>query len=238
MTSELGWKAILFYLLYQLQGKLDHYSLIILMTVVITSGFIQIGYILGQAALDKYVNAAIEILDKDVKSEKDENVETTRSAAKRSQQHNQYPNAFFCFLDNTTYATPQTRLNNVSKLRVSRFCWLHPMDGRGGGFAREPFLGCSEDGCCLLVSVPPLPCCFFAANHRSLSFSVAGQQRFRGPRVSTLQRTRLHHVGRRRFRSRVCAARRRWPSLFRGRPIGASQSSDGCAVAIKPAKWL
>lgn len=72
MTSELGWKAILFYLLYHLQGKLDHYSLIILMTVVITSGFIQIGYILGQAALDKYVNAAIEILDKDVKSEKDE----------------------------------------------------------------------------------------------------------------------------------------------------------------------
>ena len=65
MTSELGWKAILFYLLYHLQGKLDHYSLVMLMTVVITSGFIQIGYILGQAALDKYVNAAVEILDND-----------------------------------------------------------------------------------------------------------------------------------------------------------------------------
>lgn len=65
MTSELGWKAILFYLLYHLQGKLDHYSLVMLMTVVITSGFIQIGYILGQAALDKYINAAVEILDKD-----------------------------------------------------------------------------------------------------------------------------------------------------------------------------
>ena len=65
MTSEFGWKAILFYLLYHLQGKLDHYSLVMLMTVVITSGFIQIGYILGQAALDKYINAAVEILDKD-----------------------------------------------------------------------------------------------------------------------------------------------------------------------------
>ena len=65
MTSEFGWKAILFYLLYHLQGKLDHYSLVMLMTVVITSGFIQIGYILGQAALDKYVNAAVDILDKD-----------------------------------------------------------------------------------------------------------------------------------------------------------------------------
>ena len=73
MTSEFGWKAILFYLLYHLQGKLDHYSLVMLMTVVITSGFIQIGYILGQAALDKYVNAAVEILDKDnVEKEKEE----------------------------------------------------------------------------------------------------------------------------------------------------------------------
>ena len=40
-----------------------------LMTVVITSGFIQIGYILVQAALDKYVNAAVDILDKDEKKE-------------------------------------------------------------------------------------------------------------------------------------------------------------------------
>jgi hypothetical protein len=69
MTSEFGWKAILFYLLYHLQGKLDHYSLVMLMTVVITSGFIQIGYILGQAALDKYVNAAVKILDNDEKEE-------------------------------------------------------------------------------------------------------------------------------------------------------------------------
>ena len=72
MTSEFGWKAILFYLLYHLQGKLDHYSLVMLMTVVITSGFIQIGYILGQAALDKYVNAAVEILDKDEESNRKE----------------------------------------------------------------------------------------------------------------------------------------------------------------------
>ena len=56
-------------MLYHLQGKLDHYSLVMLMTVVISSGFIQIGYILGQAALDKYVNAAVEILDDDEKKE-------------------------------------------------------------------------------------------------------------------------------------------------------------------------
>lgn len=67
MVSEFGWKAVVFYLLFHLQGKLDHYSLVMLMTVVITSGFIQIGYILGQAALDKYVSAAVNILDKDEK---------------------------------------------------------------------------------------------------------------------------------------------------------------------------
>ena len=65
--AEFGWKAVIFYLLSHLQGKMDTYSLTILMTVVIVSGFIQIGYILGQAALDKYVNAAVEILDRDDK---------------------------------------------------------------------------------------------------------------------------------------------------------------------------
>ena len=68
--AEFGWKAVIFYLLFHLQGKMDTYSLTILMTVVIVSGFIQIGYILGQAALDKYVNAAVEILDRDDSSKK------------------------------------------------------------------------------------------------------------------------------------------------------------------------
>ena len=70
--AEFGWKAVIFYLLFHLQGKMDTYSLTILMTVVIVSGFIQIGYILGQAALDKYVNAAVEILDRDDKKNEKE----------------------------------------------------------------------------------------------------------------------------------------------------------------------
>ena len=48
-----------------LQSKLDPEELTFLLTVVITSGIIQIGYILGQAALDKYISAAVEIFDKD-----------------------------------------------------------------------------------------------------------------------------------------------------------------------------
>ena len=65
LLAEFGWKLIILFLLYQIQGKIDHYTLVLLVTTVIVSGFIQIGYILGQAALDKYVNAAVEIFDKD-----------------------------------------------------------------------------------------------------------------------------------------------------------------------------
>ena len=68
LLAEFGWKLIILFLLYQIHGKIDHYSLVLLVTTVIVSGFIQIGYILGQAALDKYVSAAVEIFDKDEES--------------------------------------------------------------------------------------------------------------------------------------------------------------------------
>ena len=69
LLAEFGWKIIILFLLYQIQGKIDHYTLVLLVTTVIVSGFIQIGYILGQAALDKYVNAAVDIFDKDEKKD-------------------------------------------------------------------------------------------------------------------------------------------------------------------------
>lgn len=65
IIADLGWKAIILYMLMHLQSKLDPEELTFLLTVVITSGIIQIGYILGQAALDKYINAAVDIFDKD-----------------------------------------------------------------------------------------------------------------------------------------------------------------------------
>ena len=55
LISELGWKLILIFMLYDLRGKFDHYSFVTIITLIIVSGFIQVGYILGQAALDKYV---------------------------------------------------------------------------------------------------------------------------------------------------------------------------------------
>ena len=65
LTADIGWKVVVLYMLTHLKSKLEAGELTFLMTVVITSGVIQIGYILGQAALDKYLNAAVSILDKE-----------------------------------------------------------------------------------------------------------------------------------------------------------------------------
>ena len=54
LIAELGWKILIACVLVQYSGKIEHYSFMLLMTIVITSGFIQVGYILGQAALDRY----------------------------------------------------------------------------------------------------------------------------------------------------------------------------------------
>ena len=71
LVSDIGWKVIIMYMLMHLKSKLSVQELTLLMTIVITSGVIQIGYILGQVALDKYINAAVEILDNDEKDKKE-----------------------------------------------------------------------------------------------------------------------------------------------------------------------
>lgn len=70
LISDFGWKVIILYMLINLKSSLAPSDLTFLLTVVITSGVIQIGYILGQSALDKYLHAAVNILDKDNKNEK------------------------------------------------------------------------------------------------------------------------------------------------------------------------
>ena len=55
LIADLGWKLSLFYVLYQSKSKFDYYSFSVVITLLIVSGFIQVGYILGQAALDKYI---------------------------------------------------------------------------------------------------------------------------------------------------------------------------------------
>lgn len=55
LIADLGWKLSLFYILFQSKSKFDHYSFSVVITLLVVSGFIQVGYILGQAALDKYI---------------------------------------------------------------------------------------------------------------------------------------------------------------------------------------
>lgn len=70
LLADFGWKIIILYMLTHLESKLKAEELTFLLTIVITSGIIQIGYILGQAALDKYISAAVDIFDKNDKKEK------------------------------------------------------------------------------------------------------------------------------------------------------------------------
>ena len=65
LIAELSWKLLIFYVIYKYQDKIEHYAFMVLVAMIITSGFIQIGYILGQAALDKYAYVAQAAIDKD-----------------------------------------------------------------------------------------------------------------------------------------------------------------------------
>lgn len=65
LISEIGWKLALFYVLWKIKDTIQPTELTLLVTIVITSGFIQIGYILGQAALDKYVQISKNSKDDD-----------------------------------------------------------------------------------------------------------------------------------------------------------------------------
>tara|TARA_B100001989_G_scaffold224414_1_gene178863 strand:+ start:36 stop:311 length:276 start_codon:yes stop_codon:yes gene_type:complete len=71
IIADLGWKIIILYMLMHLESKLQPSELTLLLTIVITSGIIQIGYILGQAALDKYISAAVEVFDRDKEDKED-----------------------------------------------------------------------------------------------------------------------------------------------------------------------
>lgn len=64
LLAELSWKFLIFWVIFEYKTKIEHYAFMTLVTMIVTSGFIQIGYILGQAALDKYALAATEILDR------------------------------------------------------------------------------------------------------------------------------------------------------------------------------
>ena len=69
LIADLGWKFILIYFMYNHQSKIDTYVFGIMLSLIIVSGFIQVGYILGQAALDRYVQISNNLTNNNTKKE-------------------------------------------------------------------------------------------------------------------------------------------------------------------------
>jgi len=64
LLSEISTKALMAWLVTHI-GSLDVYETTLLLGMIISSSCLTIGYVLGQAALDKYISGAVDILDKD-----------------------------------------------------------------------------------------------------------------------------------------------------------------------------
>jgi Mg2+/citrate symporter len=67
LIADFGWKILIGYTNWKEESKseIGYTTFLILLSMIVTAGFIQIGYILGQAMLDKYAASIVEIFDKD-----------------------------------------------------------------------------------------------------------------------------------------------------------------------------
>lgn len=72
LIADIGWKIALFYTLFQSRNSYNQYNFVIILTLMVISGFIQVGYILGQAALDKYTKTIDNSLNIKQQGEKHE----------------------------------------------------------------------------------------------------------------------------------------------------------------------
>ena len=55
LISDIGWKLVIFYVLYKQSDNIQPAVVTFLLALAFVNGFMQAGYILGQAALDRYV---------------------------------------------------------------------------------------------------------------------------------------------------------------------------------------
>ena len=67
LIADIGWKIALFHVMFQTKNNFNQYNFLIIITLLIVSGFIQVGYILGQAALDKYTRTLETTITKERK---------------------------------------------------------------------------------------------------------------------------------------------------------------------------
>ena len=72
LIADIGWKMLMFYVVWEYKTQIDRYAFLILVSMIVTTGFIQIGYILGQAFIDRYVMIALAAIDQDDEDPKDE----------------------------------------------------------------------------------------------------------------------------------------------------------------------
>lgn len=75
LIADFGWKILIGYIIWEYKNKIDHYAFMVLLAMIVTAGFIQIGYILGQAMLDRYATSVVELFDTDIEKSKKETKE-------------------------------------------------------------------------------------------------------------------------------------------------------------------
>ena len=85
LIADIGWKIILGVLIWK---NCEGENQVLLLSIVCISGFVQTGYILGQAALDRYVRIA-QITAKTIKGE--DNVSTEEHKNKEHQESLESP---------------------------------------------------------------------------------------------------------------------------------------------------
>jgi len=59
LIVEFTWKLLAGMLLFWGKSSMDKDMFIIMLAIIVTAGVVEVGYILGQAALDKYIHMAI-----------------------------------------------------------------------------------------------------------------------------------------------------------------------------------
>jgi hypothetical protein len=65
LISELTSKLAMFYMLTHLNSRLEINELTLLMTILICSTTLTVGYVLGEAYFEKFVHSVVDIFDKD-----------------------------------------------------------------------------------------------------------------------------------------------------------------------------
>ena len=64
LIAEITWKILAGIVLFWGKGSMDNNTFLVILVIVVTAGVVEIGYILGQAALDKYLHVAIVAIKK------------------------------------------------------------------------------------------------------------------------------------------------------------------------------